>query len=51
MRNIKRENPHVGSSLDDFLKAEGILEETREVTLKQVLIWLATKSNAKAKPE
>ena len=51
MRNIKRESPHVGSSLDDFLKAEGILEETREVTLKQALILPATKSNAKAKPE
>jgi antitoxin HicB len=39
MRNRKKENPHVGSSLDDFLKEEGIFEETRADALKEVLAW------------
>ena len=30
-------NKHVGSSLDDFLKAEGALEETRAIVLKETL--------------
>ena len=31
---------HIGSSLDDFLKEEGDLEETRAIALKsQVELW------------
>jgi len=26
---MKKRNKHIGSSLDDFLKEEGVLEETR----------------------
>jgi antitoxin HicB len=35
----KKRNPHIGSSLDDFLKAEGILEETHAAALKEALAW------------
>ena len=35
----KPNNKHIGSSLDDFLKEEGILEETRAVALKEAVAW------------
>jgi antitoxin HicB len=34
---MKKKNRHIGSSLDDFLKEEGILEESRAAALKEVL--------------
>ena len=34
---MKRRNKHIGSSLEDFLKEEGVLEETRAVALKETL--------------
>jgi len=30
---------HVGSSLDDFLKNEGIYEETQALAIKEVVVW------------
>ena len=30
---------HVGSSFDDFLQEEGLLEETTAVAIKRVLAW------------
>jgi len=36
---MKKKNPHVGSSLDDFLREEGIFEQTRAVALKEVIAW------------
>jgi predicted XRE-type DNA-binding protein len=33
------DNPHVGSSLDDFLIEEGRLEEATDTAIKRVLIW------------
>jgi antitoxin HicB len=36
---MRKRNPHVGSSLDDFLRAEGILEQTRAAALKEVIAW------------
>jgi hypothetical protein len=36
---VKRSNRHIGSSLDEFLQAEGVLEETRAVALKETLAW------------
>ena len=30
-------NPHIGSSLDDFLDENGILEETKTLALKQII--------------
>ncbi len=35
----KRRNPRVGSSLDDFLKAEGVLEELQVQAIKEVVAW------------
>ncbi len=32
-------NPHVGSSLDDFLEEDGVLVEVNAVALKRVLAW------------
>ena len=31
--------PHIGSSLDDFLKEEGIFEETQTRAIKEVVAW------------
>ena len=36
---MKKKHPHVGSSLDDFLREEGILEQTRAAALKEVIAW------------
>lgn len=33
----KRRNPHIGDSFDDFLKAEGMLENVRATAIKRVL--------------
>jgi antitoxin HicB len=35
----RKRNPHIGSSLDDFLKEEGIFEETRAIAIKETLAW------------
>ena len=32
-------NPHLGSSLDDFLKEEGIFEQTQTQAIKEVIAW------------
>jgi antitoxin HicB len=36
---MQKRNKHIGSSLDDFLKEEGILEDTRTIALKEALAW------------
>jgi hypothetical protein len=36
---IPSQKPYFGSSLEEFLKEEGILEETRTRALKEVLAW------------
>jgi DNA-binding Xre family transcriptional regulator len=46
---MKKRNKHIGSSLDDFLKEEGILEETRAVALKETLAWQVKQAMAKDK--
>ena len=33
---------HHGSSLDDFLKAEGSFEETQSIAIKEVVVWQLT---------
>jgi antitoxin HicB len=33
------ENPHIGSSLDDFLCEEGILEQASSIAVKEALAW------------
>jgi antitoxin HicB len=35
----KRRNPHIGSSLDDLLKEEGIFEEVQVQAIKEVIAW------------
>ena len=32
-------NPHLGSSLDEFLSEEGVLEEFQAVAIKEVIAW------------
>jgi antitoxin HicB len=46
---MKKRNKHIGSSLEDFLKEEGILEETRSVALKETLAWQVQQAMAKDK--
>ena len=36
---MTNENPHIGSSLDDFLREEGILEKARSIAVKEALAW------------
>lgn len=46
---MKKKHPHIGSSLDDFLKEEGILEEARAVALKEALAWQVQRAMKKKK--
>jgi len=46
---MKKRNKHIGSSLEDFLKEEGILEETRAVALKETLAWQVRQAMARDK--
>ena len=32
-------NPHIGSSLDDLLEEDGVLEEVDAIAIKRVLAW------------
>lgn len=36
---MKKQNPHIGSSLEDFLKEEGILEEARAIAIKEAVAF------------
>lgn len=36
---MKKHNKRVGSSLDDFLKDEGTLEEARTIAIKEAVAW------------
>jgi antitoxin HicB len=47
--DMKKKNPHIGSSLDDFLKEEGIREEVRATALKEALAWQVHKAMKRAK--
>jgi predicted thioesterase len=46
---MKKRNKHIGSSLDDFLKEEGVLEETRTIVLKETLAWQVQQAMEKDK--
>ena len=35
----KRHNPHVGSSLDDFLREENVLEAMQTQAIEEVVAW------------
>ncbi|HXP87316.1 MAG TPA: hypothetical protein VN841_21465 [Bryobacteraceae bacterium] len=40
---------HVGSSIDDFLKAEGIFEEAQAQAVKEVVAWQLSAAMKKQK--
>jgi antitoxin HicB len=40
---------HMGSSIDDFLKNEGIFEETQAKAVKEVVAWQLTQAMKKKK--
>ena len=46
---MKKCNKHIGSSLDDFLKEEGVLQETRAAALKETLAWQVQQAMEKEK--
>lgn len=35
----KKKNPHIGSTLDEFLKDEDVLEELQTQAIKEVVAW------------
>jgi antitoxin HicB len=36
---MKKQNPHIGSSLDAFLAEEGIRDEARAIAIKEAVAW------------
>jgi antitoxin HicB len=46
---MKKRNKHIGSSLDDFLKEEGILEEARAAAVKEAVAWQVQQAMKKEK--
>lgn len=49
MRKAKSKfHPHVGSDFEDFLRADGRLDEATAVALKRVLAWEIEQAMAKA---
>ncbi len=40
---------HMGSSIDDFLKEEGIFEETQALAVKEVVAWQLAEAMKKQK--
>jgi DNA-binding Xre family transcriptional regulator len=46
---MKKRNKHVGSSLDNFLKEEGVLEETRAIAVKEAIAWQVQQAMLKGK--
>ena len=41
---MSKKNPRIGSSLDDFLKEEGILEAATTKAVKRVIAWQITQA-------
>ena len=46
---MKKRNPHIGSSLEDFLNEEGILQEARAVAIKEAVAYQVQKAMEKEK--
>ena len=46
---MKKPNRSIGSSLDDFLKEEGTLEEARAIALKETIAWQIQQAMKKEK--
>lgn len=45
----KKSNKHIGSSLDAFLKEEGMLEEARALAVKETIAWQVEQAMKKEK--
>ncbi len=45
----KRRKNHMGSSIDDFLKEEGIFEEAQAQAVKEVVAWQLDQARKKRK--
>jgi len=45
----KKRNLHHGSTIDDFLEEEGVLEEFRAVAVKEVIAWQIQQAMKKKK--
>jgi antitoxin HicB len=39
-----KKNPHIGSSLEDFLKEEGLYEDATNYAVKRLLAWQVEKA-------
>jgi antitoxin HicB len=46
---VTKRNKHIGSSLEEFLKEEGVLAETRAVALKDAIAWQVQRAMEKEK--
>ena len=46
---MTKRNKHIGSSLDDFLKEEGVLEETRAIPLKDAVALAGSAGDGEGK--
>ena len=44
-----RKNPHHGSTLDEFLAGEGVLDEFRAIAVKEVIAWQIQQAMAQRK--
>src|SRR5437660_12501019 len=44
---MRKKHKHIGSSFEDFLKAEGIFEETTTQAVKRVLAWQVSETMKK----
>ena len=44
MTTKMKRNPHHGSTLDGFLKTEGVLEEFQATAIKEVIAWQLQKA-------
>jgi len=45
----RKKKPHWGSTIDDFLEEEGVLEEFRAVAVKEVIAWQIQQAMKKKK--
>lgn len=36
---MRRDNPHIGSGLDELLAEDGLLEEVTAIAMKRVIAW------------
>ncbi len=46
---MTKNNPHIGTSIEDFLKEEGILEEARAVAIKEAVAFQVQQAMQKEK--